>query len=308
VEDYIGCKIDIDKESQSLKMTQSVLVQSLTNEFEDIPLGETPLVPSKPGNILTKCVESDKLSPEMHSRYRTGVGKLLYLAKHSRPDIANAVRELARHCHCPTNAHWEAMCYCIRYVCGTSTRGLVLRPTGKWDGKDKTFKFVIRGRSDSNYAADPESRRSVTGTVVYFCDSPIMISSLTQKHVTLSVTEAELAAVVTLVQDMMYVYRVVKSLGLTMELPMLVELDNSGARDLANSWSVGGRTCHFDVRMFFLRELKEEGLVVFKHIPGSKNEADIFTKNVDAVALHEHVIKLCGKDYLYESLKGKNKP
>ncbi len=29
-----------------------------------------------------------------------------------------------------------------------------------------------------------------------------------------------------------------------MEMPVLVKLDNySGARDLGNSWSVGGRTC-----------------------------------------------------------------
>jgi hypothetical protein len=31
--------------------------------------------------------------------------------------------------------------------------------------------------------------------------------------------------------------------------------------------------------MFFLRELKEEGLVVYKHIPGLEKEADIFTKS-----------------------------
>ena len=50
-----------------------------------------------------------------------------------------------------------------------------------------------------------------------------------------------------MVQDMMYVYRVIKSLGLNVELPMLAEMDNSGARDLANSWSVGGRMRHVDV-------------------------------------------------------------
>ena len=114
VQDYIGCKIDINDDGRSLKMTQPVLVQSLTDEFEDIIQGKTPLVPAKPGDILTKCENSIKLTPAQHSRYRTGVGKLLYLAKHSRPDIANAVRELARHCHDPTEAHWEAMCDCIR--------------------------------------------------------------------------------------------------------------------------------------------------------------------------------------------------
>jgi hypothetical protein len=90
---------------------------------------------------------------------------------------------------------------------------------------------------------------------------------------------------------MLYVYRIIISLGLQVELPMAVELDNSGARDLANSWSVGGR-----------RDLKEQGLIVFKHIPGTENEADIFTKNTDAATLHKHTEKMCGKDNLYEIL------
>jgi hypothetical protein len=303
VKDYIGCKLDIDIEQGSLKMTQPVLVQSLTDEFEDIVQGKAPLVPAKPGNILTKGGD-DVLSPEMHTRYRGGVGKLMYLAKHTRPDINNAVRDLARHSHAPSQMHWDAMCYCIRYVRATAERGLVLKPSGQWDGKDKSYKFKVRGRSDSNYATDPETRKSVTGNVVYLNDAPIMFQSVTQKTVTLSVTEAELTACVSCVQDMMYVYRVVTSMGLQVELPMVVEVDNSGARDLANSWSVGGRTRHVDVRLNFLRELKEEGMVALVHIPGDSNEADIFTKNVDASSLHRHSIQLCGDDGLYDRLRG----
>jgi hypothetical protein len=56
--------------------------------------------------------------------------------------------------------------------------------------------------------------------------------------------------------------------------------------------------------MFFLRELKEEGMVAFKYVPGPENEADIFTKNVDAVSLHKHTAKLCGDDGLLAKLKG----
>ena len=99
VQDYIRCKIDIANDGRSLKMMQLVLVQSLNDEFEDIIQGKTPLVSAKPEDILTKCENSSKLTPAQHSQYRTGIGKLLYLAKHSRPDIANAVRELARHGH-----------------------------------------------------------------------------------------------------------------------------------------------------------------------------------------------------------------
>ena len=85
------------------------------------------------------------------------------------------------------------------------------------------------------------------GTVVYLNDAPTAFSSIMQEHVTFSVMEAELVAVVTMVQDMMYAYRVITSMGLQVDLPMTAEMDNSGARDLTNSWSVGGRTRHVDV-------------------------------------------------------------
>jgi hypothetical protein len=44
-------------------------------------------------------------------------------------------------------------------------------------------------------------------------------------------------------------------------------------------------------------------MVAFKHIPGPDNEADIFTKNVDASSF-KHSANLCGEDGLLESLKG----
>jgi hypothetical protein len=45
-------------------------------------------------------------------------------------------------------------------------------------------------------------------------------------------------------------------------------MDNKGLVDLANSLSVGGRTRHVDVCMHYLCELKDQGMIVIKHIPG----------------------------------------
>jgi hypothetical protein len=107
-----------------------------------------------------------------------------------------------------------------------------------------------------------------------------MQRSATQRHVTLSVTEAETAAGVTEAQDMdmVYCHNVLTSLRLKVKLPMVLEMDNKGAVDLANSLSVGGRTRHVEVRNHYLREMKDVGMIVIKHIPGDDNEADIFTK------------------------------
>lgn len=44
-----------------------------------------------------------------------------------------------------------------------------------------------------------------------------------------------------------------------LELPMLAEMDNSVAIDVANSWSFGSHTCHVDVHNFFHIELKDQG-------------------------------------------------
>jgi len=78
-----------------------------------------------------------------------------------------------------------------------------------------------------------------------------------QKSFALSVCEAEQTMGVLCAQDMLYVWHILESMGLKVKLPMILEIDNKGAVDLANNWSIGGRTRHVDVRQCFLRELKE---------------------------------------------------
>ena len=56
-----------------------------------------------------------------------------------------------------------------------------------------------------------------------------------QECVTLSVTEAELVAVTNCIQDMLYIRNVVESMGLKVKVPMKVEVDNKGAKDIINN-------------------------------------------------------------------------
>ena len=52
----------------------------------------------------------------------------------------------------------------------------------------------IHGMSDSDYANDPETRRSVSGYATFLNDAPVTAKSKMQDCVTLSVTEDELMA------------------------------------------------------------------------------------------------------------------
>jgi hypothetical protein len=47
---------------------------------------------------------------------------------------------------------------------------------------------------------------------------------------------------------------------------------------------------------YFLQELRDQGLLVIKHIAGERNDADIFTKNLTSTIFDRHVPLYVGKD------------
>jgi hypothetical protein len=298
LKEYIGCKVDIDKEKQFMKLTQPVLLQSYVDEF-DLPGGEVPKTPAVPGDVLQPCEKENQVTISDQRLFRKGVGKLLHMMRWSRPDILNAVRELSRFMSGPSIAHMKAMYRTMKYCVETPNRGLVLQPNESWDGS-ADFEFTVSGRADSDYAKDPERRRSVSGYSTFLCGAPVTMKSRMQSCVTLSVTEAELVSGTQCAQDMLFIMRVLESIGLKVKKPMILEMDNKGAIDLAHNWSVGGRTRHDSIRQNFLRELQEEGTIEVEWIPTDMNSADLFTKNLAGPAFEKHVSVYCGIDEYME--------
>jgi hypothetical protein len=77
---------------------------------------------------------------------------------------------------------------------------------------------------------------------------------------------------------------------------MELRVDNSGAKDFFNNWSVGGRMRHVHVRQLYLRDLKEDGLVRVKWIPTEENSVDVFTKNLYGPLYEKHISTYVGQD------------
>ena len=77
---------------------------------------------------------------------------------------------------------------------------------------------------------------------------------------------------------------------------MVMECDNDGSVDITNNWSSTGRTRHIDVRLKFLRELKEANILRMVWCPTQENETDIFTKNTTNDEFGKHIKKFVGVD------------
>ena len=83
------------------------------------------LTPGSP-RLTARRLENpeDKENSEENETYRSGVGTLLYLTKHSRPDICNPVRELSKTMDAPVPVHLKEMYKVIRHVLSTKGYGL----------------------------------------------------------------------------------------------------------------------------------------------------------------------------------------
>ena len=78
---------------------------------------------------------------------------LLYLVKHSHPNLANATRELSKANGGANPAAYKELLHVIKYVLNMKNLGLKIKPTGN---SNKPWEIVCF--SHSNYAGDPVSR------------------------------------------------------------------------------------------------------------------------------------------------------
>jgi hypothetical protein len=80
----------------------------------------------------------------------------------------------------------QAMLQNMTNLLQTEKRGLVLKPNAIWDG-NPDFEFDVRGRSDSDFAKDPESRRTVSVYCIFLNVAPVNAKRKMQQCVTLLV-------------------------------------------------------------------------------------------------------------------------
>jgi hypothetical protein len=63
---------------------------------------------------------------------------------------------------------------------------------------------------------------------------------------------------------MIHVKQLNELMNSNLKLPMTIKDDNKGAKDIFNNWSIRGKTRHVGVTLYYLRELKEDGIIQVK--------------------------------------------
>ena len=162
---YVSSKINIKQLSSGLatvKFTGPVFIQKLQDEY-DISNGQPSKTPAVGVQTLVKGDGSGMLDSQHHKTYRSATATCVYIMQWSRSNIYNTIR------------------------------GLELAPDTIWNA-NKDSEFTIHGRSDSDYAANTDNRRSVYGSRVFMNEAHVVFRSATQEVGTLLVTEAESVA------------------------------------------------------------------------------------------------------------------
>ena len=128
------------------------------------------------------------------------------------------------------------------------------------------------------------------------------------KSVVLSTTEAEYMAMSEVVKELKFIFQLLQTMNIEVELPITVHVDNVGAISLSNNRTTSDRTKHIDIRTSFMKEYQEDGKIIIKFVKSEDNEADIFTKNTTNVIFQRHQKKLVWDKGEVNKKKAKNLP
>ena len=288
--DYLSCDIQMNPGKTIGWIGQPHMVKKIEKTFgEEVKSMQECKTPGTPGYKIKKPDEDTKLiSDELQSRYRTGVGQIMFLIKHSRPDLMSAVRELSKVLGKATSAAYKELLRCAKFVIGTKCKGLKFEPEIPEDG---IWKLEIM--SDSDWAGNPDDRKSVGCYIIFLNDVPIAWRAKSQKVVSLSSSEAEFYACAEAVREVPFVAQILLFMGIPVKTPVDVWIDNVGAIFMSENRTSSSRTRHMDTRWWCVTQLQNEHkLIKVRFVRTKENVSDIGTKNVDAETYQYHEGKL----------------
>ena len=122
---YMGCHITRNHKERELKFDQHLYVESMVKTFDVKKTTKIPAASGVPSLPKADEPRSPEEKDEMRKfPYREAVGALMWTATMTRPDIACAVRAVARFCENPGTAQKKAVMKMFQYLLHTKEGGI----------------------------------------------------------------------------------------------------------------------------------------------------------------------------------------
>ena len=135
----------------------------------------------------------------------------------------------------------------MRYLKGAFHSGLILYSASL------NQDLSIRCFCDSDWALDPDDRRSTSGAAVYFRPNLVSWWSRKQNVVSRTSTEAEYRSLAAAPADILWIQTLLQELPVPHTTPIVL-CDNSSAVQLAHNPVLHARNRHMELDVFFFRE------------------------------------------------------
>ena len=231
---------------------------------------KTPLVPRE---HIRKPDENEMLVNS--TDYRRKIGRLNYLANHTRPDIAHAVHKLAQFSTAACVRHENHIKHIFRYLKGT--KGYKFWLIEKKDLSINVF-------TDPSFASEVDDRKSFTGYVVRIGNAVVEWNFIKQKTVCKSTAEAEYVALSYGTHAILYFKQFMTELGLDhlMTKKPILYGDNTASITNADKFQSSRELRHIDIAYHITREMFSNGTMDIEHVPTNCMIADGLTKILDA--------------------------
>lgn len=235
-----------------MKIDQSAFIRDLIEE-EGMSDCNSVNIPMKAGNFIDMPEADDHEEADLKT-YQRLVGKLMYLSCGTRPDIAFVVGQLSRRNADPRVGHLKAAKRVVRYLKGTMHLGHIYGSPLQSTEQTKapiptgTKPYGLIGYAESNYAGDPEDRKSVMGYCFYLNGAVVSWCSKKQRTVSTSTTEAEYIALGHAARESVWIRRFINELQLAEPIKTCVlHGDNETSITLTKNAESQARTKHIDV-------------------------------------------------------------
>ncbi|CAI7746621.1 unnamed protein product [Closterium sp. NIES-53] len=210
-------------------------------------------------------------SVEPSGPYLELVGCLMYLMTCTRPDLAYPLSLLARYVAPGRHqkVHWDAAKRVLRYLCSTSSMGLVLGGRGP---------VVLTGHADASWVDDSATQWSSQGYTFSLGSGSVSWRSTRSSSVLSSSCEAEIYAGAMAAQELCWLTYLLTHLGEQPRSPPVLYVDNKAMIALCQEHRLEHRTKHIALRYFLARELQQCGQLRLAYVATQANTADVFTK------------------------------